>query len=75
MPQMCIRDRMYTVRNARQARTYLDRDPQAMFSCWCKNMKEFGEYAEERIPWSQMMAYVGTMMLPDQQEMCIRDRA
>ena len=47
---------MYTVRNARQARTYLDRDPQAMFSCWCKNMKEFGEYAEERIPWSQMMA-------------------
>ena len=60
---------MYTVRNAKQARTYLDRDPQAMFSCWCKNMKEFGEYAEERIPWSQMMAYVGTMMLPDQQEL------
>ena len=35
---------MYTVRNAKQARTYLDRDPQAMFSCWCKNMKEFNEY-------------------------------
>ena len=60
---------MYTVRNAKQARTYLDRDPQAMFSCWCKNMKEFNEYVGERIPWSQVMAYVGTMMLPDQQEL------
>ena len=50
---------MYTVRNAKQARTYLDRDPQAMFSCWCKNMKEFNEYVGERILWSQVMAYVG----------------
>ena len=46
---------MYTVRNAKQARTYLDRDPQAMFSCWCKNMKEFNEYVGERIPWSQVI--------------------
>ncbi|WP_295937102.1 glycerophosphodiester phosphodiesterase family protein [uncultured Alistipes sp.] len=60
---------MYTVRNAAQARTYLDRDPQAMFSCWCKNLKEFGQYVEQQIPWSQVMAYVGTMMLPEQQEL------
>lgn len=60
---------MYTVRNAAQARTYLDRDPQAMFSCWCKNMKEYAEYAAQDIHWSQMMAYVGTMIIPAQQEL------
>lgn len=60
---------MYTVRNAEQARTYLDRDPQAMFSGWCKNMKEFNQYVEQQIPWSQVMAYVGTMILPGQQEL------
>lgn len=60
---------MYTVRNAEQARTYLDRDPQAMFSGWCKNMKEFNQYVEQQIPWSQVMAYVGTMILPAQQEL------
>lgn len=58
---------MYTVRNAKQARTYLDRDPEAMFSCWCKNQKEFDQYVAEQIPWSQVMTYVGTMMLPDEQ--------
>ncbi|MEG2060785.1 MAG: glycerophosphodiester phosphodiesterase family protein [Alistipes sp.] len=58
---------MYTVRNAEQARTYLDRDPQAMFSGWCKNLKEFDQYAALQIPWSQMMAYVGPMMIADEQ--------
>ncbi|MEG0806809.1 MAG: glycerophosphodiester phosphodiesterase family protein [Alistipes sp.] len=58
---------MYTVRNAEQARTYLDRDPQAMFSGWCKNLKEFDQYAALQIPWSQMMAYVGSMMIADEQ--------
>lgn len=60
---------MYTVRNAEQARTYLDRDSLAMFSVWCKNLKEFNQYIEQQIPWSQTMAYVGTMILPSQQEL------
>ena len=58
---------MYTVRNARQARLLLDRDPDAMFSAWCKNLSEYRAYQEAEIPASQMMAYVGTMMLADQQ--------
>ena len=58
---------MYTVRNARQARLLLDRDPDAMFSAWCKNLSEYRAYQEAGIPASQMMAYVGTMMLADQQ--------
>lgn len=58
---------MYTVRNAGQARLLLDRDPEAMFSAWCKNLSEYRAYREAGIPVSQMMAYVGTMMLADQQ--------
>ncbi len=60
---------MYTVNHPAQARAYLDRDPEAMFSCWCKNMDEFNEYESLGIPWSQAMAYVGTEMLPEQQEL------
>ncbi len=58
---------MYTVHNARQARMLLDRDPEAMFSAWCKNLTEYRAYREARIPASQMMAYVGTMIYADQQ--------
>lgn len=58
---------MYTVHNARQARYLLDRDPDAMFSAWCKNLDEFAAYREAGIPWSQMQAYVGPMLYGDQQ--------
>ena len=58
---------MYTVHNARQARLLLDRDPDAMFSAWCKNLSEYRAYREAGIPASQMMAYVGPMMLADRQ--------
>ncbi len=57
---------MYTVHNASQARLLLDRDPDAMFSLWCKNLKEFKKYDAAGIPWSQTMAYVGRMMLSKQ---------
>ena len=60
---------MYTVHDAAQARIYLDRDPEAMFSCWCKEMKEYRRYERAGIQWSQMLAYVGTMMVPAQQEL------
>lgn len=58
---------MYTVHDARQARMLLDRDPEAMFSAWCKNLDEYRAYRDAGIPWSQMQAYVGPMMLGDQQ--------
>ena len=60
---------MYTVHDAAQARMLLDRDPEAMFSLWCKNMKEFEAYDEAGIPWSQAMAYVGPMLRSDRQEL------
>ena len=58
---------MYTVHNPKQARFYLDRESDAMFSCWCKNMEEFKAYEQAGIPWKQVMAYVGTRMLLEQQ--------
>ena len=58
---------MYTVHNPKQAKYYLDRDKQAMFSCWCKNKEEFDNYEKAGIPWKQVMAYVGPKMKPEQQ--------
>nr|WP_106831977.1 glycerophosphodiester phosphodiesterase family protein [Parabacteroides pacaensis] len=58
---------MYTVHNAKQARYYYDRNNQAMFSCWCKNMDEFNNYENAGLPWKQIMAYVGPSIKPDQQ--------
>ncbi len=60
---------MYTVRNAAQARQYLDGDSEAMFSCWCKSNKEFDNYVAKNIPWGQVMAYVGTKMLDKEQSL------
>lgn len=60
---------MYTVHNAKQALYYLNRNPQAMFSCWCKNMDEFDKYEKAGIPWKQVMAYVGPKMLQEQQSL------
>ncbi len=61
---------MYTVHNAEQARMLLDRDPKAMFSCWCKNMKEFKAYEAAGIPWNQMQAYIGHFVRENQLELC-----
>ncbi len=60
---------IYTVWNAAQAREYLDRDPEAGFSLWCKNMKEYEAYEEAGIPWSQVQVYVGDFMRASQKEM------
>lgn len=60
---------MYTVHTPAQARAYLDRDPEAMFSLWCKNTTEFDRYTQAGIPWTQAMAYVGAQMYADQREL------
>ncbi len=60
---------MYTVHNAEQARMLLDRDPKAMFSCWCKNMKEYKAYEDAGIPWGQMQAYIGHFVRENQAEL------
>jgi glycerophosphoryl diester phosphodiesterase len=60
---------MYTVRNADQARLYLDRDPDAMLSCWCDSRAELDAYDNVGVPSRQMMAYVGPGMDDRQMEL------
>jgi glycerophosphoryl diester phosphodiesterase len=60
---------MYTVRNPEQARLYLDRNPDAMLSCWCRTMEEFEAYEAAGIPWGQVMAYVGPTMSPEKADL------
>lgn len=60
---------MYTVHTPEQAMKILKKDPQAMFSVWCRNMDEFNGYEQAGFPWSQAMAYVGPKMLPENEEM------
>lgn len=60
---------IYTVRNAAQARQYLDQTPDIGFSIWCKNMKEFAEYEAAGIPWGQVQAYIGPKIKPEQAEL------
>ena len=60
---------MYTVHNAKQARTYLDSDPEAMFSLWCKTTAEADQYEAVNIPWSQCITYVGYLMKDTQTDL------
>ncbi len=60
---------MYTVHNADQARLLLDRDPQVMLLTWCRSMDDYRSYRKAGIPLRQTMAYVGTMMYGDCQEL------
>jgi glycerophosphoryl diester phosphodiesterase len=60
---------MYTVRNPEQARLYLDRNPDAMLSCWCRTMDEFEAYEAAGIPWGQVMTYVGPTMSPEKADL------
>ena len=51
---------MVTVHTADQARYYLDRIPDIMFSAFVRTQEAFDSYVQAGIPWSQVMAYVGS---------------
>src|SRR5690625_7698677 len=53
---------MVTVHSAEQARFYLDRLPNIMFSAFVRTMEEFDDYDAEGMPWGQMIAYVWRRM-------------
>src|SRR5690625_6822655 len=60
---------MVTVHSAEQARFYLDRLPNIMFSAFVRTMEEFDDYDAEGIPWGQMIAYVGPRIEEQKQEL------
>jgi glycerophosphoryl diester phosphodiesterase len=49
---------------------YLALDPNAKFSIWCRQPKEFEAYKAAYVPWDHiMLAYVGPTMNPAHQAM------
>lgn len=60
---------MVTVHTAEQARYYYDQDHRQMFSAFIRTLEEFQAFEAERIPWSQIMAYVGPLSKPENKKL------
>jgi glycerophosphoryl diester phosphodiesterase len=56
---------MITVHNAKQAKFYYKQNPNAMFSVFVKTTEAFYEYEASGIPWSNMIAYIGSENKPE----------
>ena len=59
---------MVTVHNAEQAKFYFDDDSLRMMSAFVKTEKAFQEYQSAGIPWSNMIAYIGSENKPSNKE-------
>ena len=60
---------MLTVHSPAEARFYLDKNPESMFSAFVKTRKDFDEYEKAGIPFSQMIAYIGPTVKPENKEL------
>lgn len=60
---------MVTVHNAEQAKFYYDDDSLRMMSAFVKTEKAFEAYKSAGIPWSNMIAYIGSENNPSNKEM------
>lgn len=57
---------IYTIWNADQMLQFCGLDPNATFSIWCRNKKEFDDYVAKDIDWNRVkVAYVGPTMKPE----------
>lgn len=59
---------MLTVHTGAQARYYYDRLPGIMMSAFCRNMKEYEDMKISGVPWSNMIAYVGPTINPENEK-------
>ena len=60
---------MLTVHKPEEAAFYLERNKGSMFSAFIRNKKEFEEYEKAKIPFTQMIAYIGPTVKPENQEL------
>jgi glycerophosphoryl diester phosphodiesterase len=60
---------MITVHSPAEARFYLSDHSQRMFSAFVKTKKEYDAYVAEGIPFNQMIAYIGPLVKPENQEL------
>ena len=55
---------MVTVHNVEQAKFYYDDDPNRMMSAFVKTEEALKEYEAAGVPWSNMIAYIGSENKP-----------
>lgn len=60
---------MVTVHNAEEAKFYYNYNPRWMLSAFVKTKKAFKEYEAAGVPWSNMIAYIGSKSTPENQEL------
>jgi len=60
---------MLTVHSPEEVRFYLDKNPNSMFSAHILTPEMFDRYDKAGIPWSQIMAYIGPNVKPENQKM------
>lgn len=60
---------MLTVHTGAQARYYYDRLPGVMLSAFIRNWKEYEDMELSGVPWSQIVAYVGPTMKPENRKL------
>lgn len=60
---------MVTVHSAAEARFYLEDNKDRMFSAFIRSQKEYDDYQNAGIPFTQMIAYIGPKVKPDNQEL------
>jgi glycerophosphoryl diester phosphodiesterase len=60
---------MLTVHKPSEAKFYLEDNKNRMFSAFIKSKEEFEEYENAGIPFTQMIAYIGPLVKPENQEL------
>lgn len=60
---------MITVHSAKEARFYLNDNPDRMFSAHILTKKAYLEYEAEQIPWQNMIAYIGPKHTSENKEL------
>ncbi|MCF2447418.1 glycerophosphodiester phosphodiesterase family protein [Dyadobacter sp. CY345] len=60
---------MVTVHSFAEANFYLTDNKDRMFSAFIRNVKEFQEYEKSGVSFSQMIAYIGPLVKPENREL------
>jgi glycerophosphoryl diester phosphodiesterase len=60
---------MLTVHSAAEAKYYLSQNKNHTFSAFIRNMKEYEDYEKAGVPFTQMIAYIGPHVKPENKEL------
>ena len=60
---------MMTVHKPEEAQYYLKQNPESTFSAFIKNKEDFESYKKAGVPFTQLIAYIGPLVKPENQEM------